>query len=97
MYPRLSPAEVHEATALVIEAYSPVIVAAMQHEGLAAKLAQQRPDAITLLAGAAYSEAGDATGPQEQQQLQQQNAELFSALQGSAVQVSPRSCCHNEW
>jgi hypothetical protein len=97
MYPGLSPVDVQDATDAMINAYNPVIVAAMQHEGLAAKLAQQRPDAITLLVAAAYSEVGEATGTQERQQLESQNAELFSALRGSAVQVSPRSCCYEEW
>jgi hypothetical protein len=52
--PRLSPVDVHEATDAMIAAHSSVSAAAMRHEGLAAKLAQQRPDAITLLAAAAY-------------------------------------------
>lgn len=90
MHLQFSIAEVRQLADCVIEAHSPVLVAAMQHEGLAATLAQQRPDAIILLAATVYQEDSGVTGDRGQR-IRRGNAEVFGAFRVYAVQVSPKT------
>jgi hypothetical protein len=85
-HPQFSAAEVGHVADCVIQAHSLVVVAAMQHNGLAAELAQQRPDAIIRLAAAAYEEDSGVTGDRGQR-VRQNNAEVFGAFKASSVQV----------
>ena len=95
MQPQFSAAEVRQLAEFLIAAHGPVLVAAMQHEGLAAKLAQQRPDAIILLAATVYQEDSGVTGDRGQR-TRRGNAEVLNAFQASAVQVGVKTLFHRQ-
>lgn len=85
-HPHLRTAEVHRLAADATGGHSNVLVAAMQHDGVAAQAAQLRPDAIAVLAAGAFH-ACHSPGAAPQRVVQD-NMELFESLQVSAVQVS---------
>jgi hypothetical protein len=94
-HPQFSAAEVRQLAEFLIAAHSPVLVAAMQHEGLAAKLVQQRPDAIILLAVTMYQEDSGVTGDRGQR-IRRGNAEVFGAFRAYAVQVGLKTLFHRQ-
>lgn len=71
--------------------HSDVLIAAMRHDGVAAAVAEQRRDAITVLAEVAYQDPSDG---ELQKDIDRNNAEVFDAFAAGAVQVSPWICCH---
>lgn len=68
--------------------HSDVLIAAMQYEGFAAALAEQRQDAITTLASVAYRDPTDAAG-ELQEAVVKKNEEVFDVFAAGAVQVKP--------
>jgi hypothetical protein len=86
----MDPAQSPQAARLMVRelasAHAQRLITAMQHEGLAAKAAQQRPDVVVVLTLLAYREEGAASG-QRKAEILQQNEKLFSAFAPSAIQV----------
>jgi hypothetical protein len=66
--------------------HSDVLIAAMQHDGFAAALAEQRHDAIAVLAAAIYHDPTDAAGEQ-QADIIRANQQMSAVFAASAVQV----------
>ena len=85
-HPHLRTAEVHRLAAGATGGHSYVLLAAMQHDSVAAQAAQLRPDAITVLAAGAFR-VSQSPGAAPQRVVRE-NMELFGSLQASAVQVS---------
>jgi hypothetical protein len=63
------------------------LIAAMQHDGFAAALAEQRRDAIAVLAAALYRDPTDEAGALQEDRIRA-NQKMFDAFAPSAVQVS---------
>lgn len=85
MHPHLSPTEVRYLADRMTGAHSHQLAIAMQRGDVAAQVARLRPDAIAVLAAGAHR-VSTASGSVPQR-IVQDNAELFDALQASAVQV----------
>ena len=88
---QVSPADVELFASGVAHTHRHTLIAALRHEGLAAKVAWQRPDAVLVLAAEAYQDLSSASRDEQQQQvLQQDDDELTRTLAPFAVQVSPQ-------
>lgn len=85
-HPHLPSAAVRRFAAGVTHVHSYALIAAMQHDGVTAKVVQLRPDAIALLAAGAFHASNKAE--RMPPPVVRENLMLFEALQASAVQVS---------
>jgi hypothetical protein len=88
--PEVSSADVEFFASGAAHMHRHTLVAALTHDGLAAKVARQRPDAVLVLAAEAYQDTGSTGGDATQQAILRDHAELTTILAPFAVQVSPQ-------
>ena len=89
--PEVSPADVALFASNTAHMHRHTLVAALKHDGLAAKVALQRPDAVLVLAVEAYQDLDSSDENETQQQILRDHAELTTILAPFAVQVSPKT------
>jgi aconitase B len=89
--PEVSPADVELYASSVARVHRHTLIAALKHEGLAAKVARQRPDAVLVLAAEAYQDLDSSDENETQQQILRDHAELTTILAPFAVRVSPKT------